>query len=465
MMKLKKTSNRRANLWESILAVLITFVGCLFAEETPPNIIVIFADDLGYNDVSCYGGAFPTPIIDQFASEGLQTKDCIVPANVCSPSRASLLTGRYPMRNGYPLCGPFGLHPEEVTIPKLLKTAGYKSLAVGKWHLGFHTEGSHPLDAGFDEYLGFPHNYLDSKGKVDRNLYNGREIIKEGVEFEEITPFYNREVASFIEREKDGPFFIYLAHQIAHTPILPNTKFKGSTKKGIIADFVAELDHSVGTVVDAVKAAGIEDNTLIVFLSDNGHAGPRPIEHLSGRKFTTMEGGHRIPCLFRWPKMIEAGRITDTTISSMDLLPLFCELAGVALPDDRKLDGFDISNIVFEGERVSPHEHLYYYNGQNLQAIRKGKWKLHLPRTKKDQPYWGQGANGSHYFYELEEPFLVNLETDLYEKKNVAQQHPDVVQELMSLATQTREELGDSRVKGQDQRTSWRGPAMSKGGR
>ena len=447
--------NHPTSLLLSVVSALVLPVA--MGQEKLPNIVVIFADDLGYNDVSCYGGDYPTPVLDQMAQEGLRATDCIVPANVCSPSRASLLTGRYPKRNGHPLCGAFGLHPEEITIPEVLKPAGYTSLAVGKWHLGFHMEGSHPLDAGFDEYVGFPHNYLDQKGTEDRNLYRNRSIIKEEVAFEEITPFYNKEVGEFIEREKEGPFFIYMSHQIAHTPILPGTQFKGKTKKGIVADFVSELDHSVGTVLDALEKAGVAQNTLVVFLSDNGQAGMRPITTLSGKKFTTMEGGHRVPCIFRWPGEIKPGVVSDTTITSMDLFPLFCHLAGVKPPTDRIIDGDNIHAILMGQQEESPHEFLYYYNGHNLQAVRKGKWKLHLPRTKKDQPYWGAAGKGTHFFQELAHPFLVNLEADILEEKNVADEYPEMVRELSAVADRVKAELGGVQQKGGDERTAWTG--------
>jgi len=441
-----------------LFATVLVFLVCLGdikAKKAKPNIIVIFADDLNYNDLSCYGGAYSTPILDQMAAEGFQAKDCIVPANVCSPSRASLLTGRYPMRNGYPLVGNFGLHEDELTIPELLKPAGYHTLAVGKWHLGFHYEGSHPMDAGFDEYIGFPHNFLDGKGKADRSLYRGREKIKENIEFEEITPFYNKEVAEFIQREKDNPFFIYMAHQIAHTPILPSSSFKGKTKKGLIADFVYELDHSVGTVLQALKDADIERETLVVFLADNGSAGKRPIMHLSGSKFNTMEGGHRVPCVFRWTGTIPEGQVSQTTISSMDLLPLFCDLAGVKTPKDRVIDGKNIRNVILGKTKKSPHEFLYYYNGKNLQAVRQGNWKLHLPRTVKDQPFWGRKAMGDIFFFlELDKPYLVNFDPDLKEKNNLADKNPEIVKRLMDEATRIRAELGDVNLEGTDQRVA-----------
>ena len=328
-------------------------------------------------------------------------------------------------------------------------------MAVGKWHLGFHKKGSHPLDAGFDEYVGYPHNYLDTVGKADRTIYRGRKKEQENVEFEAVTPFYNNEVTKFIEREKDGPFFIYMAHQIAHVPLLPSEAFLGSTKKGRLADFMAELDDSVGQVLKALRKADLDRRTLVVFLGDNGRAGGRPVVQLSGMKFNTMEGGHRVPCIFRWTGEISAGKVSNTTISSMDFLPLFCELAGVDAPMDRTIDGKNILNVLLGKSKKSPHPFLYYYNGHNLQAIRMGKWKLHLPRTKKDQPYWGAGGRGSYFFFELDEPFLVDLEADLLEKENVASEHPEVLAALLKEAERIRVELGDVGRVGTDQRPGW----------
>lgn len=442
---------------------LITIATTLASEK--PNIIIIFADDLGYGDLGCYGSKKnPTPALDQMAAEGFRATDLNVPANVCSPSRSSLLTGRYPMRNGHPIYranyyakknGYYALHPDEITLAELLKPAGYHSFAVGKWHLGFNTKGSHPMDVGFDQYWGLPHNYGGKDLKTSRCLVRNREVKAKNVQFAKVTPTYNREVVQFInEHPKDKPFFIYLAHQIAHSPIIPSSKFKGITKNGKYADFIHELDDSVKQVLDALRANDIDKNTLVIFLADNGHTWAGSGGPLSGGKYTTMEGGHRVAGIFRWPSTIPAGQVSDTTISSMDLFPLLADLAGVPLPQDRKIDGKNIRDILMGESNQSKHEFLYYYNAHTLQAVRKGKWKLHLPRTKLQQPYWGKAGKG-HFFMTLAHPFLVNLEKDIAEKTNVADAHPDIVTMLQAEAQKIQNELGDFKKQGRDQRPGW----------
>lgn len=433
------------------------------AEPTKPNIVVIFADDLGYGDLGCYGATYPTPALDQMAVEGFRSTDLISAANVCTPSRAALLTGRYPSRAGLPtyrIRGKkehYGLHPDEITIAELLKTADYRSLAVGKWHIGFLMEGAHPMDQGFDAYFGLPYNYSTRHDPWNMAIYRDREMIEENVKFPGITDRYNEEVVKFIEKQsKDQPFFIYMAHQIAHAPVVSSKPFKGKSKEGKYADFVTELDHSVGVVLQALRDNGLDDNTLVVFLADNGHhgkvgsGGP-----LAGSKYNTMEGGHRVAGIFRWPDTIPAGQVSDVTLSSMDLLPLFCDLADVELPTDRTIDGQNIRDVLLGQSDESPHRFLYYYNGINLQAVRKGKWKLHLPRTVADQPYWG-AVSVKRSFVKLDQPFLVNLETDIGEKVNVAADNPEVVATLLKEADRIRAELGDVRQIGSDQRALWR---------
>ena len=432
-----------------------------------PNIIVIFADDLGYGDLGCYGAKYPTPALDAMAAEGFRSTDMISAANVCTPSRAALLTGRYPSRAGLPTyrnptkTEHYGLHPDEITIAELLKTAGYRSMAVGKWHIGFEMEGAHPMDQGFDTYFGLAYNYSTRHDPWNMAIFRDREMIAKNVKFPAITSRYNEEVVKFIEQQtSEQPFFIYMAHQIAHSPILPSKPFIGSSKKGKYGDFVTELDHSVGQVMQALKDNGLDENTLVVFLADNGPAKVGSTGGLAGSKYNTMEGGHRVPGIFRWPAQIPAGQVSETTLSSMDLLPLFCELADVELPNDRVIDGKNILPVLLGQSDASPHEFLYYYNGINLQAVRKGKWKLHLPRTKADQPYWG-GVSKKRSFATLDQPFLVDLESDLGEKHNVAAENPEIVVMLLKQADQIRAELGDVREEGSDRRPYWRNETKS----
>ena len=270
-------------------------------------------------------------------------------------------------------------------------------------------------------------------------------------------------MVDFIKQDHNQPFFVYFSHHIAHTPILPSKPFRGKSPKNPRApgkkqnpayqDFLLELDDSVGRVRTAVNDAGIADNTLIVFLSDNGPARFGSAQPFSGGKYVTMEGGHRVPAIFCWPKHIPAGQVSDAIITSMDLLPLFCHVAGVEVPTDRTIDGRDISDLLTGKTNESPHDAFYYYNGLNLQAVRLGKWKLHLPRKISDQPYWAKrGSPKQKPLMSLDKDLLFDLETDPGEKTNVITQHPKVKAKLMALADRAREELGDVHVTGTDQR-------------
>lgn len=427
-----------------------------------PNIILILADDLGYGDLGCYGSDLSTPEIDRLAREGFRSTDCLVAANVCGPSRAALLTGRYPMRCGHPISrhpfpkyAKYGIAPEEMTLAELLKSAGYYNKMIGKWHLGFHVDGSHPLDAGFDDYLGLHSNHLKEFGDAD-TLYRNREVLEEEVPFTAVTKRYTDEAVEFITSDHDEPFFLYFSHHIPHTPLEASDPFVGASGKegvdGEYGDVVLELDHSAGRVRAAVEEAGIADNTLMVFLSDNGPARFGSAGPLIGGKYVTTEGGHRVPGIFHWPGRIPAGQVSDAMMTSMDMLPLFCHLAGVELPSDRVFDGKNTFDLLTGQSTQSPHEYFHYYNGLNLQAVRNETWKLHFPRTVDDQPYWAKRKAGKKVLTTLDKPLLFNLDTDVGEKVNVLSQHPEVVAELMKQAARIRAEIGDVLIIGSDQR-------------
>lgn len=443
-----------------IVGVLLATVASVSAAQ--PNIILIFVDDLGYGDLGCYGGPMATPTLDRMAEQGLRSTDCLVAANVCGPSRAALMTGRYPMRMGHPISrhntvkyANYGIAPEEVTMAELLQSAGYYTKMVGKWHLGFHVEGAHPLDAGFDDYLGLHSNYQPQVEDAT-TLYRNREVEAADIAFEKVTNRYTDEVVQFIKKDHQQPFFIYFAHHIAHSPIAPSAPFQGASKikgrQGNYADFVLELDASVARVQAAVEEAGIAEDTLIVFLSDNGPAKDGSAKPLSGGKYVTTEGGHRVPSIFYWPGHIPAGQVSDAMISSMDLLPTFAGLAGAELPQGVTLDGKDIIDLLMGETQESPHTYFYYYNGVHLQAVRNEKWKLHFPRTPKEQPYWAKKDSGQRIYTTLKQPLLFSMDTDASEKQDVYAQHPELVVELAKAAERAREELGDLDRIGTDQR-------------
>ncbi|MDO6802469.1 sulfatase [Wenyingzhuangia sp. 1_MG-2023] len=449
-----------------IILVLVMFISnysIAQKNKEEPNIILIFADDLGYGDISSYGAkGVATPNIDKIGEDGIKFMDFFIPSNVCSPSRASLLTGRYPMRNGFPVPinykrkkqANYGLHPDELTIPMFLKEANYNSICIGKWHLGYKTKGSHPLDKGFDEYYG----RIEGFNHANRNeqvVFHQRDSIK-AVAFEELMELYTNKAIDFIHKNKEKPFFLYLAHHAVHLPILPSEKFKGTSKIGAYGDFIHELDDSTGKVMKALKEAGVEENTLVIFTSDNGPARAAvkvaSTGGLSGGKYGTMEGGHRVPGMMSWKGKIKKGQVSNLTISSMDLLPTIAAMVEKPLPKDRIYDGENILPLLKGESHVNPHKLLYYYNGTNLQAVRKGNWKLHIPRTVNDQPFWCKVGDKRKGFVNLSEYKLYNLKEDVSETKNLSLQYPKLVEELKLEAEKIRKELGDVHVVGRDQR-------------
>lgn len=459
----------------SILTLALFNTAQAKTPKEKPNVLLIFVDDMGYGDLSCYGAQdVKTPYIDKLASDGLRCTDFHVAAPVCGPSRASLMTGRYPMRCGQPgfpgtqsktLQYEFkGLHPDEMTIASLLKEQDYATMCIGKWHLGLEN-GFHPTDRGFDEFYGIESNWV-THAPTYRHLYEGKEMIEEDVVFETLMNKYTKRAIRFMKENKEKPFFLYLAHNAVHSPIKPSPEFIGTSQGSLYGDYTQELDYYVGQVIDALDELNLAKNTLVIFLSDNGpaichfggSAGP-----LNGGKYCTMEGGFRIPAIFRWPGNIAKGDC-NTMLSSMDLFPTIAALAGAEMPDDRVYDGKDILPILEAGKGESPHEYYYYYNGMNLQALRKGPWKLHLPRTLEDQPFWSQKTNEQPFsgnylknisckgLEALTKPLLFNLDTDMGELQNIAKQHPEIVKELLAEADRVRAELGDVNIVGSDQR-------------
>lgn len=428
-----------------------------FAADTP-NIILILTDDLGYGDLSCYGSEFiDTPRIDKMASMGVRSTSYRTAANICTPSRAALLTGSYPQRAGIPNgISParpehrnLGLHPNEVTIAELLKSRNYATGMVGKWHLGFD-DVFHPLNQGFDSYYGMPSNF-----NHDKRFFNDREAIAKVTDLSQLTSNYTNKAVEFIKDNQDRPFFLYLAHNYPHVPLKPNPAFAGKSRAGDYGDIVEELDFSTGEILDTLSELEIDKNTLVIFTSDNGPLTRYASEYqssgpLRGSKFNTFEGGHRVPAIFYWPDRLPGMQICETPISSMDVLPTIAAITGTSLPDDRILDGKNIWPVLLGESTTPPREIEYFYNDNNLQAIRKNEWKIHLPRTLEDIPWWQKA--GKETFFELSEPFLVNLKDDIGETANLASSNPELVEELLSEAQSTRRSLGSAQDWGAEQR-------------
>jgi arylsulfatase A len=437
------------------ITLIVINVVKLNAQTKQPNIIVIFADDLGYGDLGCYGHpTILTPNLDKMAKEGMRFTQFYVGAAVCSPSRAALLTGRLGVRTGvygkrdvfFPN-SPGGLPLDEVTIPEILKTRGYATGIIGKWHLGSLPKFL-PTHQGFDYWFGIPysndmgkmtgrHIYPDSSGSkavfvprlsyVPLPLYRNDKIIETEPDQHYLTQRYTKEAINFIKNnaQKNKPFFLYYASNFPHVPIYASPAFEGKSKRGLYGDVVTELDWSIGQLFKTLKNLKIDGNTLVIFTSDNGPSLPQKdyggsAGLLFEGKNSTYEGGMREPAIAWWPGKIKPNVISTALANSMDLLPTFSKLSGANLPKDRILDGTDISDLLFS-KKDKLRNMIYYYINQNLYAVRKGPWKAHFtthPSYSKETPV-------VH-----DPPLLYNIEEDPSEKYSVAQQHPDIVEDL-----------------------------------
>ena len=430
------------------------------ADAAKPNIVLIFCDDMGYGDIGPFGSKIPTPNLDRMAREGNRFTSFYVAQAVCSASRAALLTGCYSNRVSIQGAlgprSPVGINAREVLIPELLKSAGYATGMVGKWHLGDAPQFL-PTHNGFDEYLGLPYSndmWPRNNSKFpDLPLIEGDRIIETNPDQRKLTTIYTERAVSFIDRHNTGPFFLYVAHSMPHVPLHVSEKFAGKTGQGMYADVIAEIDWSVGQILDALKRNGLDESTLVVFTSDNGpwlvygdHAGSAG--PLREGKTTTFEGGVREPCIMRWPGRIPAGTVTNEWASTIDLLPTFAKLAGVSRPSDRIIDGNEITPLMFaQPGAKTPHEAYYYYWGNRLQAVRAGRWKLVFPHEFNSVESVGGGGKSGKYRHEPRasiELSLFDLEADAGETKNVIAEHPDVVAKLQAIAERAREDLGDT---------------------
>lgn len=402
----------------------------------PPNVVIILADDLGYNDLSCYGARdIRTPNLDRLATEGVRFTDFYA-ENVCTPARAALLTGAYPKRVGLhvavlPPTTKAGLHPNEITLAELLKGRGYTTACIGKWHLGLEPAVL-PTAQGFDSYFGMPG---PNHGASD--LYRGTKIIEKRTDVarDQLTQRYTAEATSFIRESKDKPFFLYLAQSAIHVPRFASEQFRGRSAAGILGDMTEELDWSCGEVLKTLSELRLEERTLVIFVSDNGNH-DRAAPPLHGGKGSTWEGGLRVPFIARWPGKIPAGIVCRELATLRDIFPTLAPLVGAAMPTDRIYDGHDIWPLL-RGEpgAKSQTDRLYYYGrtGQ-LFAVREGEWKLHF--IAPEERWWGKIDGGALVETKptTPPPWLYNLRTDIGETRNLADAHPELVARLQQAA-------------------------------
>lgn len=462
-----------------LLTVLIAifFIRCQPEKESRlPNIVVVFTDDQGYGDLGCYGATgFQTPNLDRMANEGMKFTNFYSAQPVCSASRAGLLTGCYPNRIG--ISGALfphhkiGINENELTIAEMLKEKGYATAIFGKWHLGHH-EQFLPLQHGFDEYVGVPYSNdmwpigvdgVRSKPGEGRGNYPDLPLVEgnETIELittlegqDKLTTLYTEKAVDFIDRNKDKPFFLYVPHTMPHVPLGVSNKFRGKSDQGFYGDVMMEIDWSVGEIQKAIINNGLDESTIFIFTTDNGpwlnygnHAGSSG--GLREGKTTSWEGGQRVPCIVKWPGNIQSGVICNKLASSIDLLPTFAEIVGGQLSEN-EIDGVSILDLWKGVEEANPRQDFYYFFGKNnLNAVRKGNWKLVFPHSYQSYEATvpgNDGYGGKRISIQVDSLELYNLMRDPGERYNVINMYPEIVEGLLTVSDQAKEELGDLNV-------------------
>ncbi len=448
----------------TLLATLL-LAGVAKAQNTPPNFVIIFTDDQGYQDVGCFGSPdIRTPRLDAMAKQGMKFTSFYAQP-ICGPSRAALMTGCYPMRVAergntkqvHPI-----LHKDEITIAEVLKQRGYATACFGKWDLAKHAQtGFHmdlfPTRQGFDYFFGTP----TSNDRV-ANLYRNEELIEKAADMSTLTRRYTDEAIAFIKKHRPSPFFVYIPHSMPHTRLDASKDFKGKSPRGLYGDVIEEIDFNTGRILDTLWDLKIDDRTYVLFTSDNGPWLIKNKNHADGHlkgdhggsagplrsgKVSSFEGGVRVPAILWGPGRVPAGATCNNIATTMDMLPTFAALASTPAPIDRVIDGEDISHL-FHGEfdKANPDKAFYYYLRVHLQAVRQGDWKLHLPREKEPvgaAPFSRNTHIAPADRVGFDKPFLVNLKEDLGETTDVSAEHPEVVKRLLNLAAGMRKDLGD----------------------
>ena len=436
------------------------------AKDERPNVVLILCDNLGYGDIGCYGSKLHrTPALDRMAAEGRKFTHFYSASGVCSPSRSALMTGCYPLRIGLHHNGidgavlrpldHLGISADEFTLAEVFKAQGYATKAIGKWHLGDQPPFL-PTRHGFDEYFGIPYSEDMTADKApgwpELPLMRGERVVEAPPDRDLLTQRYTQEALEFIDAHREKPFFLYFPEATpgSEKQSFASPQFKGKSKNGLFGDAVEELDWSAAQILRILSELGLDERTLVIWTSDNGAVLRNPPQGsnapLGGWGYSTYEGGQRMPCLMRWPGRIKPGTVCDELTTMMDLLPTLAKLIGTELPTDRTIDGRDIGPLVFgDGTARSPHEFFYFYQRDQLQAVRSGRWKLHLALEKPLR--LGQAGKPRT-------AALYDVVADPGETTNHIAEQPDVVAKLEAAAEHAREDLGDQGRPGRNVRKS-----------